>query len=311
MGLLSKLKRRMSGQKSHFDLGLETVIRQNAVSAAALRFRTRATEPANPPPDGRPGRFARLEKKLADVTADRVARPAMALTKPSEIPSPAQVHRPEKDKLGQFNAKWADKFRPVRKTLREAPSEALNGYLTGKHRREALKEVGKRVRYEDVNEDKYRNLISWFGHPILTGDLRAAKACGNERVAEVAATMAAHIAHVKETLEDRYIASARRADETSRSAAHRHAKTSKALDEMLTGLYKARLALAQECVVDEALTYVVDGRLVLVRQGTGERPGEDEARTLIGTLDELARPLEELIRALDALRQNESKTWMK
>lgn len=251
MGLLSKLKRRMSGQKSHFDLGLETVIRQNAMS---------------------------------------------------EIPSPAQVHRPEKDKLGQFNAKWADKFRPVRTALREAPPEALNGYLTGKHRREALKEVGKRVRYVDVNEDKYRNLLSWFGHPILTGDLRAAKACGNERVAEVAATMAAHIAHVKETLEDRHIASARRADETSRSAAHRHAKTSKALDEMLTGLYKARLALAQECVVDEALTYVVDGRLVLVRQGTGERPGEDEARTLIGTLDELARPLEELIRALDALR---------
>lgn len=146
-GLLSKLKSRVSNKKSNFDLGLEEVLRQNERSPAPRLFRTpaRENEAVRPGPGGR---LVHWGKKLVDAATDSVVhRPAITLTEPGKIPSAGQVHRPEKDGLGRFKAKVADTLRPERARMREASSEVLNAYLSGKNRREALKEIGKRVRF--------------------------------------------------------------------------------------------------------------------------------------------------------------------
>jgi len=138
---------RVSNEESNFNRGLKELIRQSGKGDPAHLVRTPVNQIPNPEPAGRLKRwYERIERAAADRCVDRPPV-ELKVRRPESIPIPDQVERPSKSKLAHFKSKIADLAHPIRVNLRSADVDELNQQLALKRRNEAVKEIGKRLRY--------------------------------------------------------------------------------------------------------------------------------------------------------------------
>lgn len=145
-GLLSRLASGLS-RKTHpsrFDLGLQEVIRQNAVDHVPSLSRDRSNDALTEPTGFGQGARSKLSEMANNLV---LPSRALVLTDPGRIPTAGQVQAPKRSRPSRYATQVADTFHPVRVKLREAEPAELNTYLRDpKTRRKALQEIGRRLR---------------------------------------------------------------------------------------------------------------------------------------------------------------------